>query len=310
MNNLLKDTGERMVPEFHKGSLMHAEHLTRYETAEKLAKKKVVLDIACGSGYGTKILARSARKVYGVDIDKDTIKYAQQKFDAPNIEYKVGDGIKIPLEDNSIELVVTFETIEHIKNYSQFINEIKRVLKPDGLVIVSTPNDIEFAEGNHFHIHEFTFDELMKLLKKDFKFIDPYFQATWKYVAVGSEDILRHGKIIDIRTLQLAPLNPKKYLYFYLLCSNRKIVEKVEPLAALGGHYSDRDIIGYQTKTSEKINELKDINEGITQNLRDIEVQKQTLQHELQTIKSSRSYILSRRLSRLLSFIKPTQRSK
>ena len=138
----LRDTGERMVPEFHKGKLIYAEHTSRYKCAESLVKGKLVLDIASGSGYGTQMLAQVASKVYGVDNNEEAIKYARKNFSAANIEYKLGNGEMIPMEDDSVDVVVTFETIEHIQDHTRFLREIKRVLKPDGLLLISTPNDL------------------------------------------------------------------------------------------------------------------------------------------------------------------------
>jgi ubiquinone/menaquinone biosynthesis C-methylase UbiE len=233
----LENDYERMVPEFHEGALIYAEHMTRYLSTQELSKGKDVLDIASGSGYGTKVIAETAKKVYGVDVDEPSINYAREHYGGKNIEYLVGDGESIPLPDDSVDVVVTFETIEHIKDYKRFIKEIDRVLRPDGLAIVSTPNDLEFAEGNHFHLHEFQYEELVGLLRQDFKFIDSYYQTTWKYVAVGDEAFMQAKSIVDAKTLNMCPTPRDQYLYFYLLCSNRKITEKITPLAALGEHY-------------------------------------------------------------------------
>ncbi|HEX8182887.1 MAG TPA: class I SAM-dependent methyltransferase [Candidatus Saccharimonadales bacterium] len=236
----LENDYERMVPEFHKGHLIYAEHLTRYLAAKPVVENKVVLDIASGSGYGTKLIAESAKFVYGVDVNEDAVKYSQENYDAKNIEYRVGDGESIPLEENSVDVVITFETIEHIKDYKKFLDEVQRVLKPDGVALVSTPNDVEFAEGNHFHLHEFEYNELTSLLKKYYKNIEPYFQSTWKYVAVGSETQLNSD--VNCKLLNLTSKTREQHLYFYLVCSNRKIVEKVEYVGALGEHYSDRQL--------------------------------------------------------------------
>lgn len=295
--------GERMVPELHEGILIYAEHLTRYKAACSIVKDKVVLDIACGSGYGTKILASEAKKVYGVDIDRKTIDYARKHYSANNVTYLQGNGEKIPMNDNSVDVVISLETIEHVKDYKGFIKEIKRVMKQDGLAIVSTPNDLEFAEGNHFHLHEFEYSELVKLLKKDFKNIDPYFQATWKYVAVGSEkDLSDEGAVKHTKIDNYAKLNPEQYLYFYLLCSNRKITEKVEFIGALGEHYSDRKIIGMQMqheqnianhKTIIKENETQigDLQSKLSENIYELSQTK----HRLDTILNSRLYRYARK---------------
>jgi ubiquinone/menaquinone biosynthesis C-methylase UbiE len=295
----LKNTGERMIPAFHKGTLIYAEHITRYQAVEELLKDKIILDIASGSGYGTNLMAKTAKKVYGVDVDKDAVKYAQANFSKSNIEFKVGDGEKIPLEDNSVDVVVTFETIEHIPDYKKFLSEVKRVLKPDGIAIVSTPNDLEFAEGNHFHLHEFVYKELMNLLKKDYKYIDPYFQATWKYVALGGGDLfLKEGRV-DIETVNYAPLKPEQYLYFYLVCSNKQITEKITPRAAIGGHYSDRETNNMVVQLEKNITNLVKDNEHLRKLLVKEKDAKQNKIDELAAIKNSRSYKTAVKVNKL-----------
>jgi ubiquinone/menaquinone biosynthesis C-methylase UbiE len=303
----LEDTGERMIPEFHEGLLIYAEHVTRYEAAKQLVKGKVALDIASGSGYGTQILGQTAKKMYGVDVSKEAVAYAQKTFKSPNVEYMVGDGVKIPLDDNSVDVVVTFETIEHIENYQQFIKEIKRVLKPDGLALISTPNDLEFAEGNHFHVHEFEYDELMKTVRKDFTYIDPYFQSTWKYVAIGDKDMIEKKGTTTIETLNLAPLKQAQHLYFYLVCSNRKITEKekVTPIAATGQHYSERQAISDYLSTVAELERRQKQIDGTQDHIKGLEAENAQLAGELRDIKASRSYRAARRLSRIVPHPKP-----
>lgn len=256
LNDKLENDYERMVPEFHKNKLIYAEHVTRYLAAQSITKGKIVLDIASGSGYGTKLLSESAQFVYGVDINETAINYSKKNYSAKNIEYLTGDGESIPLDDNSVDVVVTFETIEHIKDYKKFMTEVSRVLKDDGLAIISTPNDIEFSEGNHFHLHEFEYEELVSLVKQHFKNVDSYFQSTWKHVAIGSEKELSTD--INSKTLNLTKKALNQHLYFYLVCSNRKIIEKVEYVAALGEHYSDRQLQEQQLNYESKINNLQD----------------------------------------------------
>ncbi len=252
----LVDTGERMVPEFHKGELIYAEHVTRYRSALAVVADLTVLDIACGSGYGSQILSSTAKHVYGVDTDAAAVAYAAEHFAATNIEFLVGDAVAIPLPDASVDVVVTFETIEHIKDYRTFLAEIKRVLKPDGIALVSTPNDLEFTEGNHFHLHEFEYDELIALLAEEFAHIESMFQATWKYVAVGSEASFATEGPLDVPVANLAPISRDRYLYFYLLCANAPVHRRIEPTAALGAHYSDRALITHDQSLRDTIEQL------------------------------------------------------
>jgi ubiquinone/menaquinone biosynthesis C-methylase UbiE len=304
----LGKTGERMVPDIHSGSLMYAEHISRYTAAQKLVKDKVVLDIASGSGYGTQTLAKYAKKVYGVDIDKDSVAYANSKYGGDNIEFKVGDGELIPLPDSSVDIAITFETIEHIKDYKKFVQELKRVVKPDGLVIVSTPNDLEFAEGNHYHLHEFEEKELYGLLKRYFKNIDSYYQATWKYVAIGSrQSVLDKGKV-TYEIENYSSTLPKQCLYFYMICSNRDITETIEARGIIAEHYSDRDLIGKDMQHEknikdyqESVEHYKSIHQEAVADRDRIHAQLVESLHWIENIKTSKWYKLYDKVSALRS---------
>lgn len=252
----IKNTGERMVPEFSEGGLEYGEHMVRYEAALPLVKNKLVLDIASGSGYGTAMLGTTAKQVTGVDYDKDAIAYATTTYGKPNTKYVQGSATAIPLGDNSVDVVVSFETLEHIEDYEKFIKEIKRVLKKDGLLILSTPNDKEFPEGAHYHIHEFERKELEKLVAKYFKNTKSYFQATWKYNALVEEADLQKKFTMSIPTTNLAPVDTNKALYFYMLCANRPVTEAVEPVAAISEHWSTRDMLEHNAKMDKYIRDV------------------------------------------------------
>ncbi|MCL2091175.1 MAG: class I SAM-dependent methyltransferase [Micrococcales bacterium] len=237
---LIDNDGERMVPEVHAGSLLYAEHVTRYLAAAPLVTGRRVLDIASGSGYGTHLLSQSAAHVTGVDVSATAVAYAQEVYGTDNNEFRVGDAMAIPLADDAVDVVVSFETIEHVADYAAFVAEVDRVLAPDGLFVLSTPNDTEFVQDNHFHLHQFTYDELVDLVRPRFAHVEPYFQATWKSVVLAPASVLSVEGPVETGTLNLCPLAPEQYLYFYLLCARRPVTETVEPLHALGGHYSDR----------------------------------------------------------------------
>lgn len=162
----LEFTGERMTSEV--GGQIEFEHLHRYFYARQLARGRVVLDVACGEGYGSAYLAQVAERVVGVDIDAESIAHAQASYGRPNLEYVAGSALDIPLPDASVDLVVSFETIEHFYEHERFLGEVKRVLKPDGLFIVSTPDrDIYSApddDSNPYHVRELTRAEFAELL--------------------------------------------------------------------------------------------------------------------------------------------------
>lgn len=176
-----KSTGERL--EFYDFSDVTVEHLHRYAIANDFVKNKVVLDIASGEGYGSYILSKKALEVMGVDIDEETVLDAQKKYVSNNLNFKVGSADNIPLDSNSIDIVVSFETIEHHDKHDEMLLEIKRVLKPDGILIMSSPDKKYYSDmsgfKNKFHIKELYFEEFEFLIKKHFKYAKFYVQKAY-----------------------------------------------------------------------------------------------------------------------------------
>ena len=170
MTQKMQFTGERFVPQVH-GNI-ELEHMHRYLMACDLGAGKDVLDIACGEGYGTEMMARTASKVYGVDISGEAISHAKAKYLKDNIEFMIGSCDAIPLPDQSVDLVVSFETIEHHDKHEEMMLEIKRVLRPDGVVLISSPDkqvySIDPAYKNPFHVKELLAIEFKELLSNHF----------------------------------------------------------------------------------------------------------------------------------------------
>ncbi len=166
----LIDTGERILPERRNKETI--EHLHRYALAMKLCANKDVLDIASGEGYGSYLITSVAHTVLGVDIFEEAVEHARKKYIRPNLTFKTGSATAIPVADCSIDIVVSFETLEHVDSHDKMLSEIKRVLRPGGLLFISTP-DAEVFSGvlghrNPFHISELTRDNFEILLKAHF----------------------------------------------------------------------------------------------------------------------------------------------
>lgn len=291
---------ERMVPEYHRGTITYGEHISRYYTALELVKDKVVLDIACGSGYGTKILSESARQVIGVDISADAVAYAQANFsNGSKTDYRVGDGVEIPVETGTIDVLVTFETIEHIEDYRQFLKEAKRVLRPGGIMLLSTPNDLEFAEGNHFHVHEFKLSELQSLLKENFAHAETYFQGTWVYAAIYSAEDMKTEWDREIRTINAMPLSRDQSLYFFLICSDERITQDIPPIGVISEHWSARSLQEKQLLTDQHIHNLHGkivAAEGESARLR---TERDEVRVEYADLQQTRTYRLAQKLQSL-----------
>lgn len=178
-------TGERFIPTLS-GEIRH-EHFHRYAWCRALVAGKAVLDIACGEGYGSAILARDATSVIGVDISDEAVEHAKQCYaDIAGLEFRQGDAASIPLPDNSVDVVVSFETIEHHDKHDEMMGEIRRVLRPDGVLIISSPNRVVYSEKagyhNEFHVKELDFTEFDVLLHTRFSKVRYFGQR----IAVGS----------------------------------------------------------------------------------------------------------------------------
>jgi 2-polyprenyl-3-methyl-5-hydroxy-6-metoxy-1,4-benzoquinol methylase len=165
-------TGERYLPRDMAGNI-ELEHLHRYAIACELAHGKVVLDIASGEGYGSNLLAQAAQFVIGVDISREAIAHAKHLYRRDNLDFRHGNCAAIPVADHSIDLAVSFETIEHHDQHEEMIAELKRVLKPDGMLIISSPDKLHYSDipgyKNEFHVKELYFDEFRALLAAHFR---------------------------------------------------------------------------------------------------------------------------------------------
>ena len=150
------------------------EHVHRYNEALLFIRPgDTVLDIACGTGFGTEIIAsRTSGKVIGGDIAAEAIEECRQTWSRSNLEFKVLDGTKLAFADHYFDKIVSFETIEHTSQYREMVAEFARVLKPGGQLILSTPNrQVSSPNGiivNPYHIQEFTYDELKQILEHSF----------------------------------------------------------------------------------------------------------------------------------------------
>lgn len=167
----LPRTGERMVPGVT-GKILY-EHLHRYAVACELVHGRRVLDLACGEGYGSNLLASHATQVTGVDNSAQAINHARRSYTRPNLTFVEGDCGEIPLANNSVDCVVSFETIQHIAHHERFLSEIKRVLEPSGWLLISSPDRIVYGmhrrEANSFHKRELTHQDFVAVLKSQFR---------------------------------------------------------------------------------------------------------------------------------------------
>jgi 2-polyprenyl-3-methyl-5-hydroxy-6-metoxy-1,4-benzoquinol methylase len=182
----LEYTGERhMADRLGLGlSLSHIDHMIRYALAAPFIKGRRVLDITCGSGYGSQFMAiEGAKEVIGVDIDPKAIAHARKFYHHPKVSYIESDAHAVSqLENASCEVIVSFETIEHLQHPHDFLLELRRILKPGGQLLLSCPNDYRVSPWiSEYHIHKFRFSEFQDLVLNVFEdaaFLFQYNTAT------------------------------------------------------------------------------------------------------------------------------------
>lgn len=163
----LEYTGERFTS--GQGGPIEHEHRHRYLVAASICEGKEVLDIASGEGFGSAYLASVASHVTGVDVSPEAVAFARRNYAAANLAYKQGSATAIPLENASVDVVVSFESIEHFFEHDVFLEEVRRVLRPDGVLLISSPNKgIYPGEENHFHVKELTQDEFVATVRTQF----------------------------------------------------------------------------------------------------------------------------------------------
>jgi SAM-dependent methyltransferase len=141
------------------------EHAARYVFALDYVKDRSVLDIACGTGYGMAFLKRDAESVTGVDVDIEAAREALSECDTDKTRVLLGDGTNLPFNDASFDVITSFETLEHLHARGNFLAELRRVLKPRGTLILSTPNanytkPVSGRPSNPFHVFEYEPGEL------------------------------------------------------------------------------------------------------------------------------------------------------
>ena len=212
-------TGERVVPGKTDPDLMN-EHWARYQFAKPLVHGKLVVDAGCGVGYGSAFLAASARLVLALDTSTEALRAAREEYSHPKVALINADCGRLPLPDASVDVVASFEVIEHLNDWQSLISEAARVLAPHGQLLVSTPNRIYSQESrqepNPYHVHEFDYSEFESELGKYF----PYVMLFLENHSDAVTFIPPQGE--DVRTrLEGRERDPQSAHFFLAVCSKQ-----------------------------------------------------------------------------------------
>ena len=220
----LEFTGERYVPGTA-GDIAH-EHWHRYAFARSFVRGRRVLDVACGEGYGSALLAGAAAEVTGVDIDAPTLAHARAAYaDRGNVEFVHGSAAALPLPDACVDAVVSFETIEHLDARDQpaMLAEFARVLTPDGFVVLSSPNRPEYSDArgyvNPFHRHELDRAELAHLVGRHFPAQRWHRQRRFLGSALWAEQANGVYEASTGDATSAAPATPPAAMYFVVVAA-------------------------------------------------------------------------------------------
>jgi len=179
-------TWERAMEKTFLWKKRFADHYERYNFSKKYCKDKIVLDVASGSWYWSFLLSQTAKNVTGLDISKTAIDYCNHHVKNKNLRFVLWNGKKLPFDDCSFDIVVSFETIEHIKDYNNFLMEIKRVLKKNWILIMSTPNYKWEIRKNKWHVSNFNHKQFVNAVSKYFAIEKELYQ--WKHYYPFRED--------------------------------------------------------------------------------------------------------------------------
>src|SRR5271166_7003858 len=192
-------TGERTIPDLDIENYWFRRHQVVYQWLAPRCADREVLEAGCGEGYGADLIAGVARRVVAVDYDAAAVAHVRSRY--PAVEVMQANLATLPLPDASVDVVVNFQVIEHLWDQPQFIAECARVLRPSGLLMVSTPNRITFSPGrdtpiNPFHTRELNAGELTELLV-DAGFASVSMSGVFHGPRLAEMDARHGGSIID-----------------------------------------------------------------------------------------------------------------
>lgn len=222
---------------------MESEHRGRYTWASQLAGGRDVLDAGCGTGYGTEILASAgATRAVGVDISETAIEYARESSSREAAEFLTGNLHELPFEDDSFDMAVCFEVIEHVDDQPRAISELRRVLRPGGLLAISSPNRDVYPPGNPHHTHEFVPEELREALAREFANVRLYRQSPWLASAILDDEQSQGTgpeNELTMKVVKIAAVEPGGEVFTVALASDAEPAS-AEALAFMGEPFEVR----------------------------------------------------------------------
>lgn len=198
-------------------------HRARYEFAMPYCWDKKVLDVACGAGYGSDLLAAVARSVTGLDVEVGAVSHARSHYRGPDLGFAVGDAMGMPFGDGCFDAVVSFETIEHLPDIEKYLTEVRRVLTPRGVYLVSTPRARRTTHrpANPYHLIEFSAEDFVTLLSAHFANVEIFGQMRVQGRA--------HRWLQRLDVFHLRRLVPRRFRYAVDAALGTTPLEEMQP---------------------------------------------------------------------------------
>ena len=273
-------TGERIVPgaadcEPTFAQKMYQEHVARYAFAAQLVRDRDILDVGCGVGYGSQWLAKSgAKSVLGIDIAHDAIEHAKKNYFHPSVSFKIQDAAAMHFAVE-FDVVTCFELIEHIGEQRTVLDAIKKALRPDGKLIISTPRPMD-DKRTHFHVHELEYEELKRMLAERFASVESFFERNCFTSYVGAEmpDFLEN----IVKVTDKVDLDNADYFLFVASLSEESLVQQdLKPVLTVNDDSYvlrlEGDIVNLRNGENyhnQLINDLSGKSEHLSQQLGDV----------------------------------------
>ncbi|SFN17178.1 class I SAM-dependent methyltransferase [Dokdonella immobilis] len=228
-DDTLEFTGERFTPECVRE--IWCEHWHRYAFAMPLCRGQRVLDAACGEGYGSDLIARVASEVVGVDISEAAVCHARKRYGSrENLQFAAGDASALTFDDGCFDVVVSFETLEHLDAQDRLVAGFARVLREDGLLLISSPDKRTYSEvagfRNEFHVRELYREELLELLGRHFPHVRLYAQKLLFQSALWSLDGSGQGSLVQTASADGSSIEDGfayAPLYYVAACSRQPL---------------------------------------------------------------------------------------
>ncbi len=234
----LEFTGERFTPECVRE--IRYEHWHRYAFALPLAQGRRVLDAACGEGYGSAMLARAASDVIGLDLDQATVAHATARYGTERLQFQRADCTRLDhLPDASFDLIVSIETLEHVSEQERMLDGFQRLLRDDGLLLISSPDKANYSDArgfvNEFHVRELYRNEFEDLIAERFPSWRMYGQKLLFQSALWAMDS-GGGPAQAITMHEGVPQNGLTYppLYLLALCGKNGLPKDLPALGLFG----------------------------------------------------------------------------